>query len=141
MAGILLTTIYRFLNPDISFACHGFIPSFVNPHILFFAVFHCFQTDFRMFAVLPLKYASISQPVKITVWNILLHAFVSSFCSSGYDFAIASSLPHLTVRNLQVAFEFVGNYASVDFHHRALICPSYCKSGATEYRSHRLKIN
>ena len=43
MAGILLTTKYRFLNPDISFACHGFIPSFVSPHSLLLAVFHCFQ--------------------------------------------------------------------------------------------------
>ena len=50
---------------------------------------------------------------------------VSSFCSSGYDFAIASSLPRFTAWNLQVAFEFGGNYASADFHRRALICPLY----------------
>ena len=72
--------------------------------------------------------------VTFTFWTSLpfanlsaYYAFVPSFCSSGYDFAIASSLPHLSMWNLQVAFEFVGNYASVDFHHRALICPSYKK--------------
>ena len=32
---------------------------------------------------------------------------------------------NLTIQTLGVATEFVGNYASVDFHHRALICPSY----------------
>ena len=26
------------------------------------------------------------------------------------------------------AFKFVSNYVSVDFHHRALICPSYYKT-------------
>ena len=26
-----------------------------------------------------------------------------------------------------IALKFVGNYASVNFHHRALICPSYYK--------------
>jgi hypothetical protein len=40
-----------------------------------------------------------------------MQALVLSFCSSDYDFAIASSLPHLTMRNLQVAMGFVGNYA------------------------------
>ena len=55
------------------------------------------------------------------------YAFVPSFCSSGYDFAIPSSRLHLTMHTLGVAFKFVGNYASVDFHHRALICPSYQK--------------
>ena len=54
-------------------------------------------------------------------------AFVSGFCSSGYDFAIPSSRLNLTIQTLGVAIEFVGNYASVDFHHRALICPSYTK--------------
>ena len=70
--------------------------------------------------------------VTVTFWTSLLLvnssaccALVSSFCSSGCDFAIASSLPHFTAWNLQVAFEFVGNYASADFHRRALICPSY----------------
>ena len=52
-------------------------------------------------------------------------AFVSGFFSSGYDFAIPSSRLNLTIQTLGVATEFVGNYASVDFHHRALICPSY----------------
>ena len=56
-------------------------------------------------------------------------AFVSGFCSSGYDFAIPSSRLNLTIQTLGVATEFVGNYASVDFHHRALICPSYTKKG------------
>jgi hypothetical protein len=42
--------------------------------------------------------------VTIAFWTSLLHAslsamqaLVSGFCSSGYDFAIASSLPHLTM--------------------------------------------
>ncbi|MBQ6521175.1 MAG: hypothetical protein IJI14_20905, partial [Anaerolineaceae bacterium] len=46
---------------------------------------------------------------------------------SGYDFAIPSSRLFLTEQTLGVAFEFVGNYASMDFHHRALTCPSYNK--------------
>ena len=41
---------------------------------------------------------------------------------------IPSSRLCLTTQTLGVAFEFVGNYASVDFHHRALICPSYYKN-------------
>ena len=72
--------------------------------------------------------------VTVTFWTSLLavnlsayYAFVPSFCSSGYDFAIPSSRLCLTTQTLGVAFEFVGNYASVDFHHRALICPSYRK--------------
>ena len=52
-------------------------------------------------------------------------AFVPSFCSSGYDFAIPSSRLHLTVQTLGVAFGLVGNYLPADFHRRALICPSY----------------
>ena len=40
-----------------------------------------------------------------------MQALVLGFCSSGYDFAIASSRPHLTMWTLQVAFGFVGNYA------------------------------
>ena len=75
--------------------------------------------------------------VTVTFWTSLLvvnlsayYAFVPSFCSSGYDFAIPSSRLCLTTQTLGVAFEFVGNYASVDFHHRALICPSYLKSSA-----------
>ncbi len=47
------------------------------------------------------------------------YAFVPSFCSSGYDFAIHSSRLHLTVQTFRVALKFVGNYASVDFQHRA----------------------
>ena len=72
--------------------------------------------------------------VTVTVWTSLplanlsaYYAFVSGSCSSGYDFAIPSSRLHLTIQTLGVAFEFVGNYASVDVHHRALICPSYQK--------------
>ena len=42
-----------------------------------------------------------------------------------YDFAITSSCLHHTIQTLGVTFEFVGNYASVDFHRRALICPLY----------------
>ena len=34
------------------------------------------------------------------------------------------------MQTLGVAIEFVGNYVSVDFHHRALICPSYAKGTA-----------
>jgi len=56
--------------------------------------------------------------VTVTFWTSLLlasssamQALVLDFCSSGYDFAIASSLPHLTMWNLQVALGFVGNYA------------------------------
>ncbi len=56
--------------------------------------------------------------VTVTFWtspllasSSAMQALVSGFCSSGYDFAIASSLPHLTMRNLQVALGFVGNYA------------------------------
>ena len=40
-----------------------------------------------------------------------IQAFVLGFCSSGYDFAIASSRPHLTMRTLQVAIGFAGNCA------------------------------
>ncbi|MBQ3692597.1 MAG: hypothetical protein II931_04665, partial [Clostridia bacterium] len=57
---------------------------------------------------------------------------LSDFCPSGYDFAIPSSRLNLTIQTLGVAFEFVGNYASVDFYHRALVCPSYQKSDCTE---------
>ena len=39
------------------------------------------------------------------------HAFVSGFCSSGYDFAIASSRLHLAMQTLQVALGFVDKYA------------------------------
>ena len=70
--------------------------------------------------------------VTVTFWTSLLlanlsayYAFVPSFCPSGYDFAIPSSRLHLTVQTLGVAFGLVGNYLPVDFHHRALTCPSY----------------
>ena len=70
--------------------------------------------------------------ITVTFWTSLLcvnlsayYAFVPSFCPSSYDFAIPSSRLHLTMQTLGVTIEFVGNYASVDFHHRALICPSY----------------
>ena len=72
--------------------------------------------------------------VTVTFWTSLLsvnlsayHAFVPSFCSSGYDFAIPSSRLHLTMQTLGVAFGLVGNYLPADFHRRALICPSYAK--------------
>ena len=39
-----------------------------------------------------------------------MQALILGFCSSGYDFAIASSRPHLTMWILQVTMEFVGNY-------------------------------
>ena len=79
--------------------------------------------------------------VTVTFWTSLLlvnlsayYAFVPNFCSSGYDFAIPSSRLHLTVQTLGVAFGLVGNYLPVDFHHRALICPSYQKSPPTHKR-------
>lgn len=56
--------------------------------------------------------------VTITFWILLLianlsvwYASLSDFCSSSHDFAIASSLHHLAMANLQVALRFVGNYA------------------------------
>ena len=38
-------------------------------------------------------------------------ALVLGSCSSGYDFAIPSSRPHLTMQTLGVALGFVGSYA------------------------------
>ena len=74
--------------------------------------------------------------VTVTFWTSLLsanlsayYAFVPSFCSSGYDFAIPSSRLHLAMQTLGVAFGLVGNYLPADFHRRALICPSYRKKG------------
>lgn len=32
------------------------------------------------------------------------------------------------MQTLRVAYKFVGSYAYVDFHHRALACPSYNRS-------------
>ena len=56
--------------------------------------------------------------VTVTFWTSLLfvnlsayYAFVPSFCSSGYDFAIPSSRLHLAMQTLGVAMRFVGNYA------------------------------
>ena len=73
--------------------------------------------------------------VTVTFWTSLLlvnlsayFAFVPSFCSSGYDFAIPSSRLHLAMQTLGVAFGLVGNYLPADFHRRALICPSYQKT-------------
>ena len=73
--------------------------------------------------------------VTVAFWTLLpvasssaCCAFVPASCSSGYDFAIPSSRLFLTEQTLGVAFEFVGNYASMDFHHRALTCPSYNKN-------------
>ena len=40
-----------------------------------------------------------------------MQAFISGFCSSGYDFAISSSCLYLTIQTLRVALGFVGNYA------------------------------
>ena len=72
--------------------------------------------------------------VTVTFWTSPLYASLSAMraslsgsCPSGYVFAIASSLPHLTMCDLQVAFGFVGNYAPLDFHHRLTTCPSYIK--------------
>ena len=74
--------------------------------------------------------------VTVTFWTSPLYASLSAMraslsgsCPSGYVFAIASSLPHLTMCDLQVAFGFVGNYAPLDFHHRLTTCPSYIKKG------------
>jgi hypothetical protein len=44
-----------------------------------------------------------------------MQALGLGFCSSVCDFAIASSPPHLTMWNLQVALGFVGNYAPCGF--------------------------
>ena len=70
--------------------------------------------------------------VTVTFWTSLLCAnlsaycaFVPSFCSSGYDFAIPSSRLYLTIQTLEVALGLVGNYLPTDFHKRAFICPSY----------------
>ncbi len=78
--------------------------------------------------------------VTVTFWTSLLlanlsayYAFVPSFCPSGYDFAIPSSRLHLTVQTLGVALGLVGNYLPVDFHRRALTCPSYQKNKRTGY--------
>ena len=67
-------------------------------------------------------------------------AFVPASCSSGYDFAIPSSRLFLAVQTLGVALEFVGNYASVDFHHRALTCPSYQNRSEGDKPSGRFNI-
>ena len=81
--------------------------------------------------------------VTVTFWTSLplanlsaYYAFVPSFCPSGYDFAIPSSRLHLTMQTLGVAFGLVGNYLPVDFHHRALTCPSYQKNRSC-YRQDR----
>ena len=49
-----------------------------------------------------------------------IQAFVLGFCSSGYDFAIASSGLLLTMQTLGVAFGLVGNYLPGDFHRIAI---------------------
>ena len=56
--------------------------------------------------------------VTVAFWTSLsvaslsaMHALVSGFCSSGYDFAIPSFRLHLAVQTLGVAMGFVGNYA------------------------------
>ena len=78
--------------------------------------------------------------VTVTFWTSLplanlsaYYAFVPSFCPSGYDFAIPSSRLHLTMQTLGVAFGLVGNYLPVDFHHRALTCPSYQKERQPDF--------
>ncbi|MDI9402076.1 MAG: hypothetical protein QM428_09115, partial [Verrucomicrobiota bacterium] len=43
-------------------------------------------------------------------------------------FAISSFHPLSLSKALRVAIEFVGNYASWDFHPRPITCPSYKKS-------------
>ena len=52
---------------------------------------------------------------------------ISGFCPSGYNFAIPSSRLYLTMQTLGFAMGFVGNYASMGFHHRLTACPSYLK--------------
>ena len=54
-------------------------------------------------------------------------ALLSSFCSSGHDFAMASSPLCLAAQSLPVAIGFVGNYAPWDFHPSFGTCPSYRK--------------
>ena len=53
------------------------------------------------------------------------YALLSASCSSGHDFAMASSPLLLTVQSLPVAIGFVGNYAPWDFHPSFGTCPSY----------------
>ena len=72
--------------------------------------------------------------LRLHFWTLLpyaslsaANALLSGFCPSGYNFAIPSSRPHLTMQTLGVAIRFVGNYALVDFHHRLTACPSYAK--------------
>ena len=68
------------------------------------------------------------------------YAFVPSFCPSGYDFAIPSSRLHLSMQTLGVAIGLVGNYLPVDFHHRALTCPSYKTSPRSKRNEGTCKI-
>jgi len=70
--------------------------------------------------------------VTVAFWTLLSIASLSSccalllgFCSSGHDFAIASSRPYLAMWTLQVAIGFVGNYAPWDFLPSFGTYPSY----------------
>ena len=74
--------------------------------------------------------------VTVAFWTLRLAArlsasvaLLSSSCSSGHDFAMASSPLHLTAQSLPVAIGFVGNYAPWDFHPSFGTCPSYRNQG------------
>ena len=93
----------------------------VRPHGISSYSFLVFPLDLRLW-------------VTATFWALLfsvnspaINALISSFCSSGYDFAIPSSCLYLAAQTLGVAIKFVGSYAYVDFHHRTQACPSYWK--------------
>ena len=72
--------------------------------------------------------------VTVAFWTSLIsaslsacYALISTSCSSGHNFAMASSPLHLTVQSLPVAIGFVGNYVPWDFHPSFGTCPSYRK--------------
>ena len=56
---------------------------------------------------LPLPLGTLISFAILSAWC----ALVPSFCPSGHDFAIASSLPSVATWNLRLATGFVGNYA------------------------------
>ena len=104
--------------------CYSANDTAVRPHGISHNSFLVYLPDLPFELTFAFR-ASLSFVSLPTQW-----ALVSGFCPSGYDFAIASSLPHLTMWNLQVAIGFVGNYAPLDFHHRIMTCPSYRKNAA-----------
>ena len=68
----------------------------------------------------------------VAFWTLRLHAcssasvaLLSGSCSSGREFAMASSPLHLTVQSLPVTIGFVGNYVLWNFHPSFGTCPSY----------------